>query len=250
MNSERVISALDLPSEAIVDKRIPKKLLVENGTPTAADKRQINEGIEELIWVAALKPNTIGVPEYRDSDREILEIAVLQLVLRLAGKSPRIVELIHRAIPYPVFLVSKLEKQISLSLATKRWAQNEAHKTVLDSEPISIALIDDPRADAFLQSISLRNCKPQNLQELYFGWKSLFQSYMIASFTGAFKSSLSTSETEKRQKALEVAESLQGELFGLRAQAKRETQMNRRVDLNMQIKALEARLSEAIKDMA
>ena len=61
---------------------MPKKLLLENGAPTAADKRQINDGIEELLWVAALKPTTIGVPEYRDDVREYLEIAVLSLVLR------------------------------------------------------------------------------------------------------------------------------------------------------------------------
>jgi hypothetical protein len=58
-----------------VNQRVPKKLLLENGAPTAADKRLINEGIEELLWLAALKPTTIGVPEYRDEVREYLEIA-------------------------------------------------------------------------------------------------------------------------------------------------------------------------------
>ena len=48
--------------DARVDQRVPKKLLLEHGAPTAADKRQINDGIEELLWVAALKPTTIGVP--------------------------------------------------------------------------------------------------------------------------------------------------------------------------------------------
>lgn len=33
--------ALEIPENARVDRRIPKKLLVERGAPTAADKRQI-----------------------------------------------------------------------------------------------------------------------------------------------------------------------------------------------------------------
>ena len=37
MNSDRIIAALALPPEARVDQRVPKKLLVENGAPTAAD---------------------------------------------------------------------------------------------------------------------------------------------------------------------------------------------------------------------
>ena len=79
MNGDALLAALDLPASSRVDQRVPKKLLLENGAPTAADKRLINDGIEELLWLAALKPTTIGVPEYRDDVREYLEIAVLRL---------------------------------------------------------------------------------------------------------------------------------------------------------------------------
>ena len=95
MNTEsaiaELIAALELPASARVDQRVPKKLLTENGAPTAADKRAINDGIEELLWLAALKPNTIGVPDYRDEAREYLEIAVLQLHLRPGSKAARLI---------------------------------------------------------------------------------------------------------------------------------------------------------------
>ncbi len=81
-----VIAALALPAEARVDQRVPKKLLMEQGAPTAADKRQIQDGIEELRWVAALKPSNIGVPAYRDDVREYLEIAVLSVRLAPNGQ--------------------------------------------------------------------------------------------------------------------------------------------------------------------
>jgi hypothetical protein len=61
------------PDSARVDQRVPKKLLLENGAPTASDKRLITDAIEDIQWLAALKPNTIGVPEYRDTQREYLE---------------------------------------------------------------------------------------------------------------------------------------------------------------------------------
>ena len=88
MNSFDLIAALALPDSALVDRRVPKTLLIENGAPTAADKRRIREDIEEIRWLAALKPTTIGVAEYRDVAREYLEIAVLQLALR-SGASRR-----------------------------------------------------------------------------------------------------------------------------------------------------------------
>src|SRR6266699_953242 len=99
-----LIAALDLPASAQVGQRVPKKLLIENGAPTAADKRVINDGVEEVVWLAALKPNTIGVPDYRDQVREYLEIAVLQLVLRTGAKAARLITLNHRAVPYPALL--------------------------------------------------------------------------------------------------------------------------------------------------
>jgi len=45
---------------------------------------QIQDGIEEIIWVAALKPTNIGVPAFEDVVRQYLEIAVLTVELRPA----------------------------------------------------------------------------------------------------------------------------------------------------------------------
>jgi hypothetical protein len=123
MTAETVIAALCLPADARVDQRVPKKLLVENGAPTAADKRQINDGIEELHWLAALKPANIGVPIFRDESREYLEVAILSASLRPGAKTPRLTELIHRAIPYPVFLILNEPLGLTLSLSHLRWSQ-------------------------------------------------------------------------------------------------------------------------------
>ena len=54
--SADLIAAFDLPAAALVNQRVPKKLLVENGAPTTADRKLIQDGIEEITWVAALKP--------------------------------------------------------------------------------------------------------------------------------------------------------------------------------------------------
>ncbi|WP_186014151.1 DUF4391 domain-containing protein [Burkholderia gladioli] len=112
-----IVSALGLPTGCRVDQRVPKKMLVENGARTSGDKRPINESVEEVLWLAALKPNTVGVAEYRDDEREYLEVAALCITARHAprgngaadtGNQPniaRLAELVHRAVPYPVLLL-------------------------------------------------------------------------------------------------------------------------------------------------
>ena len=36
------------PADTRVEQRVPKKLLLEQGAPTSADKRRIQDGIEEV----------------------------------------------------------------------------------------------------------------------------------------------------------------------------------------------------------
>ena len=138
----RLVAALGFPEGAAVNQRIPKKMLIETGMPTAADKRAITDGIDDIQWLAALKPVTVGIPAYQDEARDYLEIAILSLNLRPDAKASRIAELVHRAVPYPTFLMAYSSSGVCISLAHKRWAQNEAGKVVLEGEITQIDLTE------------------------------------------------------------------------------------------------------------
>lgn len=245
MTASTVISALGIPDAARVEQRVPKKLLVENGAPTTADKREIQEGIEELTWHAALKPTTIGVPSYRDDMREYLEIAVLTLRLRTGAKAPRLRELIHRAIPYPVFLVQDQPTALDVSLAHVRWSQGQAGETVLDGAVITAALeADTPLSRELLAAIALTRQPRQNLHALYQGWIECVEAHAAARHTGAYTPALDSEAAQRRRIALADHARLSHEITSLRARAAKEKQLNRRVELNLQVKHLESRLAE------
>jgi hypothetical protein len=246
MTAATVIDALQLPADARVDQRVPKKLLVENGAPTAADKRKINDGIEELLWLAALKPGTIGVPAYRDDTREYLEIAVLSLTLRAGAKAPRLTELIHRAIPYPVFLVQNGPDGPALSLAHLRWSQGQTGQTVLDG-PLITARVDAqaPTASDFLASLALTSQPRQHLHAFYQGWIERFEAHAAARHTGKFAPAPDSAAAERRRVALAEQALLKRDIARLRAHCSNEKQVSRRVEINLQVKSLESRLAES-----
>ena len=248
MNAPEVIAALDLPAGARVDRRVPKKLLLENGVPTAADKRHINEGIEELVWVAALKPTTIGVPEHRDALREYLEIAVLRLTLRTGAKASRVTELVHRAVPYPVFLVTEQAARPGVSVAHKRWSQGEAGKTVLDGEVVAAEWDDALDADrwrAFCEALALGNQPRATLYALYQGWIDTLLALQAARVTGTFAAPNSMEHATARHEALQAYQRLEAQIAALRAAAAKETQLPRQVELNLELKRLQATQSAA-----
>ena len=245
MTAAIVIDALCLPADARVDQRVSKKLLVENGAHTATDKRQINDGIEELLWLAALKPATIGVPIFRDKTREYLEIAVLSLTLRPGTKAPRLTKLVHRAIPYPVFLILSQSSGLVLSLAHLRWSQGQSGQTVLDG-PLLTATVDAsiPGTNDFLASLNVTRQPRHNLKALYQGWWECFEAHAVARLTGKFTPAADSTAAENRRLALAEHDYLIREITRLRARAAKETQINRRVDLNGELKRLEASRAE------
>ena len=243
MKASLLLNALDLPASAMVDKRVPKTMLHEHGAPTPADKRQINEGIEQLVWVAALKPTTIGVAEYRDELREVLEIAVLQLTLRIDAKVVRLVELVHRAVPYPVLLIAEHGSNSSLSLAQKRWSQAEAGKTVLEGDVITVewdSVQDAERWPGFPDALGLSQQPRTTLEALYQGWIDTLLALQAARVTGAFSVPTNPEQAGLRRKALQECTDLARDISRLRATAAKEKQMARRVDLNLELKRLEA----------
>ena len=244
-----LIATLELPASCRVDQRIPKKLLVENGAPTSADKRNITEGIEEIQWVATLKPSTIGVSEYRDETREYLEIAVLHIALRQAAKIARIAELTHRAIPYPLMLILTIEDKLIVSMAHIRWAQNEADKVVLDGESVGVALNDPITApdilSAFLQALSITRQPRENLKVLYQGWLDTLAAFQAAEITGVFAHCKADAQAGTRRESLLAYWELEHQIAILRASAAKEKQLARQVALNVEIKQLQAKQQQA-----
>jgi hypothetical protein len=248
MKADDLLAALDLPDAARVDRRVPKTLLTEHGAPTAADKRRINEGIEQVQWVAALKPATVGVAEHRDQAREYLEIAVLHLVLRVEARLARLVELLHRAVPYPVVAVAEQGERTHVSLAHKRWSQGEAGKTVLDGEVVIVdpVEVDEPTRAAFLAALALGRQPRGTLFTLYQGWMDTLLALNAARRTGGFGIPDSVDRRAARREALGECERLEVEMARLRAAAAQEKQMARQVELNLELKRLAAARAAAL----
>lgn len=250
MKAEAFIAALQLPTGTRVDRRVPKTLLVEHGAPTATDRRSINEGIEEAHWVATLKPTTVGIPVHRDDVREYLEIAILSVTLRATARTERLATMLHRAVPYPMFLLATQGPVLTLSFAHKRWSQNQAGATVLDGNPVAAALPTDARDSflpAFCDALSLARQPRGDLFLLYQGWIDTTMALLAARITGTFAMPSSANHAALRRKALDECAELETEITRLRAAATKERQIPRQVAFNLELKRAEAARDAAQK---
>ncbi len=243
MNAADAIAALELPPAARLDSRVAKKLLTENAASTAADRRAVNEQVEELVWVAALKPNTIGVPAYSDAERDYPELEVLHLAARSTAKTGRLVDLVHRSIPYPILLIVTEGGAVALSTAHKRRSLGEGGKVVLDGDRVEVRLDETGDArwlPAFGDALALVNQPRTSMLSLYQGWVDTLVALIAARITGTFTVLPSAGDPGARHAATTEYAHVAAEMARVRSLAVRETQMPRQVELNAELGRLRA----------
>ena len=235
---------LGFPETSLLDKRIYKRMVLEHGDLTAADKKTLSEDVTKLTWKYALKADTVQVLPYEDTEREYLEVAVVEAMLSGRKRAPRIDEMIQRAIPYPVLLVMVEGCGVCVSVAHKRFSLAEKGSIVAEaflSSPWSGEL---PREidEAFFDALSLRNLSRIDFYALY---RSLVQAVLAracAELTGRFVLDAGGPEADRRRR-LDQCHEMEREIGSLRAAIGKQDRFAEQVDLNTQLKELENRLA-------
>jgi len=235
-----------LPAACVLDARVPKKTLVSNADLTAADKRAISDDIEAIVWRFALKPDTILVRRYVDDEREYLEVAILEATLRSRRRCRRMAEVIQRAIPYPVLLVLKHEDGVALSAAHKRFSRAERGAIVAEDILLTDWIEEDAPSEAqrmFLESLDSSTLPSTDLLAFYAGVVERLVALAAARLSGEYRLGSAPDGGQDRRERLMECEAVESEIVERRAAIKTESQFNRKVELNTQIKQLEERLA-------
>lgn len=271
-----LLRALALPPSAQVGQRIAKKLLSEQIAAlkgsTTADTRLATHLLEDLHWVAALKPTTVGLAAWQTDTHDYLEVAVVHATLRPAAAKlsttstaqlSRLVQLIHRVVPYPVVLITTqatpVGVQEQLSLAHKRHTLSTGTAVVLEqlvSTPFITQTelqnaIDKIAARAgihcptalFIQYLALSHSEATTQRDLYTrydGWIHSIEALAAAARTGRFALCPTPAQAATRRSALQHCAQLDVHLASLRTQASKASQLAQRATYNLKIADLMA----------
>ena len=161
---------------------------------------------------------------------------------------PRLVELIHRAVPYHVLLLDEGPEGSGISVAHKRFSHGEAGKVVVEQihrTTLSSDDTDNELQSAFLSSLALTSLPTQHLFALYQAWVDRIAAMEAAHITGTFATPSTKEGSKLLEQSLQDHARLTREIAALRAQARKEKQLRRRIEQNISIKELEAELAIA-----
>ncbi|SDU30069.1 DUF4391 domain-containing protein [Pseudomonas yamanorum] len=242
---EAFIDHLSIPRSCELNKPVFKKLFLDNGVLDIADKTALKEDVDKIRWLYTLKPSTINIAAYVDSERDFSEIAVLQVELTSAKRLKRIATFMQRSIPYPLILLFSQENQVCLSVSDKRINQADKEKWVV--EDILYTDWIDLTAPTLAQAAFLEDCTINSFSFANFlsFYKSLGERVIAincAAYSGRYErdatDNIENKQSESRLEWLRELERLNLQKTEIANKLKKEKQMGRQVELNTKIKQI------------
>lgn len=249
MNADHTIEALTLPQSTMLNRRLPKALIIDNGANTAADRRLVRERVRRARWVASLKPSNTGLA-VTVGENGVNEIAVVTVQCTRGSHTDRLAEIMHRAIPYHVLLVIDVGDCATLSVADKRQSLADSDKTVLELGPVNAEMStqDDPAAgEAIANALAINHEAYTDLGGVYAGWMALAIAIRAYQWTGVFNIVHGMAETRERWQSLQELERLDADMAKVQNRATWATQIARQVELNTELQTLRKRHAAALE---
>ncbi len=248
--TEALYTRMAIPEACRLDKRIFKRMVQEHGEMSAADKRTLSKDVSGLTWKYTLKADTVQVLPFEDDEQEYLEVAIIEVALNDRRKSSRIGELTHRAIPYPVLLVMVDGTDFCVSVASKRFSRSEKGKLVVE-DFLQSPWITLPVAGldlAFCEALALPKLSHIDFRALYGDMVKAVLTRACAEMTGKFTLDPEQPSTVRRERLVRC-HVLKREISSLRIAIHQEASFAEKVELNTQIKTLEAQLDKTKTDL-
>lgn len=237
-----IYDKLNIPQSCKVGNTIFKKQFYDNADLSKADKDLFTDAVGKVTWQYCLKPETINIQSYKDEERDYPEIEVLEVTLSADTKIKRIAEIVMRAIPYPMILIFSLDDKLQLWAAQQHINQADSTKNTID-EFVNTGWIDMENLSAwdenFLNGIGIQNFSHANFYRFYSDFTDKIHLYNLQCRMKSVNLEMTAQQAKER---LNQLDEIDAKIADLRAQMKKETQFNRRVEINMEIKKLEEKI--------
>lgn len=229
---------LALPERARLSQRLTKKEIVGQYEVTSPiDARLLNRVVTAATIVGVLRPETISVPTYQDAERRADVIPVLTVTVASgtrAGDVRRVAELLHRSMPRPAVLMIKGQAGTNLlSLALTRLSKTDSDGETSVIEASLLVPVDQIATHA----LAVHRLDRGDLWTLY---RDLVRT--AAADGRPASASLTAGDAIALRQRLD---DLAAELEVTVRSAKREKNVQRRIDLNTEGKRLRACIAEA-----
>lgn len=231
-----VWSCVNFPEACSVCQRIAKALFDANGALTAADRRIFSKEIEEIVCSYVLDENHgVMLTPSSDAEHDYTCLVQVDVFLKKPGKTRRIAELCHRAMPHPLIVVLHDGDSVMFSMAEKRYSRDGKEQNVLERVVYTEWHTASQLEDSFVKA-DYAETRASTFAALHRHYIELLEVLNVSDYTG--KEPSSRLKEEERRKILEELHVIDNELASLKARARQESELSRQVELNLKARRL------------
>ncbi|WP_276978487.1 DUF4391 domain-containing protein [Flavobacterium filum] len=235
----QIFHILQLPEKCFVNKKITKAFFKRNFDMTSAERNLLDDAnaVISIDWIASISQANANVTAWQDAESTFEEIEVIVVTTNteyLNKQAIRIIDLIHKYIPYHLLVVVTDGAKTVWSVAYKRINQNDTNKRTVDrkftSEIIELGG-NNAIHKAFIESLNFSKLASTDLKVLYDSYVQCFVGLNTAPIIGAFE----TRPAERTREDVEILEKinqLEKEITSLSKATQKETQLNKRIEMN------------------
>jgi hypothetical protein len=238
MNNQ-ITDILQLPEKCLVNKKITKAFFKRNFDMTSAERNLLDDAnaVISIDWIASISQANANVPAWQDAESTFEEIEVIAVTTNtenLNKQTTRIIDLIQKYIPYHILIVVTDGAKTVWNVTYKRINQNDTNKRTVDKK-FTTELIDlggdNTIEKAFLESLNFIKLASTDLKVLYDSYVQSLVGLNTAPIIGTFETR-PTERTKEDVELLERISQLEKEITTLSNTAQKETQLNKRIELN------------------
>ena len=202
----------------ILNKRIPKKELLENLNLNSTQKKYLKE-IEKINLLYLLNKDTTTIPSFVDENYDYSSILVLEVILN-SDKHIKQLTSIFQLIPQNLMIFFIYDDKITLSFASKRINKNDPTKMVIEKE--YIYTFEDKN---LLEKLDFNKAPKTNLFMFYKYYINLVVSFELSKY----------SINKADENILNKIKEIENKINSLKKELKTAVNLNEKIEINMKI---------------
>lgn len=219
---------LGLPKTTEFNKRIPKQKFYEHINVTPALRRIFVDQIKVVYWRNKIAPSTINL----EAGNDVTEIEIFEVKLNYIPLDVSVLRQIDKEIPYHIIFLLEYEGKYQAWTAYKEKAGSGSNAFKVDTYY---------HTDWFLEDELILKLDGLNMDTVYENYvRQIAGETLRATTTGELES---LKESVERSKQIQL---LQKQIVTLQKKIRKEKQLNRQMELNVELKRLKKQLEVLI----
>ncbi|AXM87806.1 DUF4391 domain-containing protein [Anoxybacillus ayderensis] len=227
-------------------KKLDKKMFYDFADLNRKEKDYITKYVERIELTYVLTPSNMNIQPFINDEYHYEGVMFISIRLREEIKDfhvSTIGEIIQGALPNPVVIVFEKQGNIQMGTCIKRRNKVDRSQTVLEQQAYTPWFQLDETNETirqFIASVHMQNVSFAHFFQFYQDIHRAVQAFQHINAVGTFY----IATNEQSQQLIAQIKQLETEIAAWKVKLKKETQFNRKVEMNMKIHELTTQIEQ------